>query len=99
MLQSYRLKQYTVTIGINKLLSNSSFYKHICLENINQLYKYSGKCENQQQYKSIIQTEILYTPEGFTENSPISPVPCALDKIPSTRKSLPPFTEVLGVKN
>ena len=56
------------------------------------------KCENQKQYKAIIQVEILYAPEGFTYNIPISPVPSVTITNPSERKSLSPFTELLDVK-
>ena len=48
-------------------------YEHRCLENIKKLYKYYGKCEDQQQYKDIIEAAMVPTPEGFTDNSPISP--------------------------
>ena len=54
LLQSDRLKQHMVTIGIDPLLSNNTMYKHICLENNKKLYTSSGKCDNQQHYKDII---------------------------------------------
>ena len=38
-----------------------------------KLYKYDGKCEYQQQYKDVIETAMVYTPEGFTDYSPMSP--------------------------
>ena len=60
-----------VTIGIDKSLSNSSMYEHICLENIKKIYKTAGKCDNQQRYKSIIEAAMVSTLEGFTENSPM----------------------------
>ena len=40
---------------------------------INNLYKYDGKCEYQQQYTDIIEAAMVYTPEGFTDSSPMSP--------------------------
>ena len=38
-----------------------------------KLHKYDGKCEDQQQYEYIIETATVSTPEGFTDNSPMSP--------------------------
>ena len=38
-----------------------------------KLYKYDGKCEDQQLYKDIIIATMVYTPEGFTDYIPISP--------------------------
>ena len=37
------------------------------MENNNKLYKVSGKCNYQQQYKAIIEAEMVSTPEGVTE--------------------------------
>ena len=39
---------------------------------IKKLYKSSGKCDNQQQYKSIIKSGIASTTEGLTKNSPVA---------------------------
>ena len=44
-------------------------YEHRCLENIKKLYKSTGKCYHQQQYKAILVAEIISTPEGLTYNS------------------------------
>ena len=44
--------------------------EHICIQNIKKLYKHSGKCDDQQQFKDILEDAIVYTPEGFTNNSP-----------------------------
>ena len=54
-MKSEQPKQYMVTIGLYQLLSNSAMYEHRSLENINNLYKYSGKCDYQQHYKDIIE--------------------------------------------
>ena len=67
------MKQHIVTIGVYLSLSNSVFYEHRCLENIKKLYEYDGKCEDQQQYRDIIEAAMVSTPEGFTDYSPISP--------------------------
>ena len=45
MLQSPQLKDHVQTIGIDQSLSNNSIYEHIFLENINELYKRAGKCD------------------------------------------------------
>ena len=41
---------------------------------------------------------MVSTPEGLTENSPISPRTSTTDKKPSAKKSLCMFTNVLDVK-
>ena len=55
MLQSLRLKEHAHTIGIHPYLSNNAIYEHKCLENIKKLYKQSGKCDDQKQFKGIIE--------------------------------------------
>ena len=87
-----------VTIGIYQWLSNSELYEHRCLERIKKLYKSAGKCDDQQQYKSIIVAAIVSTPYGFTDNSKISPGPYVTVKYNSARKLLRQFTEFLDVK-
>ena len=99
MLQSDQLKQDRVTIGIDKILINSAMYEHRCLENINKLYTSSGKCKYQQQYKSILETAMVFTPERFTDNSPMSPGPSMTVINPSAIKSLRIFTAVLDIKS
>ena len=47
-------------------------YEHICLENVKKLYKSAVKCDDQQQYKAIIEAEMVYDPKVFTDNTPIS---------------------------
>ena len=36
------MEKHTVTIGFDQSLSNIAIYEHICLENINKLYKSNG---------------------------------------------------------
>ena len=43
--------------------------------NINKLYTSAGICENQQQYKYILEVAMVSTPEIFTDNSPMPPGP------------------------
>ena len=66
---------------------------------IKDLYKSTGNCDYQQQYKSILGAEVVSTPEIFTKNSPMSPGPSVTFKNPSARKSIRLFTEVFDVKN
>ena len=56
-----------VKIGVYQLFSNSSLYEHRCLENIKNVYPSAGKCDDQQQYKAIIEAEMVSTPEFFSE--------------------------------
>ena len=62
-----------VAIGFDHSSSNSAMYDHRCLENINKLYKYAVKCDDQQQYKAIIEAQMFATTEVLTDNIPISP--------------------------
>ena len=58
-------------IGVDQSLSNSVMYEHRCLENIKKSYKSAGKCDYQQQYKAIIEAEMVSTTEGFIDNCPM----------------------------
>ena len=98
-LQLGRLKQYMVTILIDQSLSNCSMYKHRCMENINKLYTYAAKFDDQIQCKSIIEAPMVSTPDRFTDNSPMSPGTPMIVKKCSASKSLFLFIEVLNVKN
>ena len=59
-------------MGIDLSLDNNTIYEHKCLENIKNVYKQAGKCDNQQQFKDIIEAAMVSTPGGFTNNSRIS---------------------------
>ena len=72
MLQSLCLKDHVQIIHIDQSLSNNALYEHKCLQKINKLYKHYGKCDDQQQFKGILEADMVSTPEGFTDNSPIS---------------------------
>ena len=95
LLQWERLEKHMVSIAIDQYLSNSAMYEHICLENINKLYKSAGKFDDQQQYKAIIEEEMVYTPVVFTDNSPMSPSQYMTMKNTSTRKPLRQFLDTL----
>ena len=68
MLQSDRLKQFMVTIGIYQLLSNCTMYENICPGKTKKLYTYSGKYNDQLQFRSFIESPMVSTPEIYTDN-------------------------------
>ena len=57
------------------------------------------KCNDQQQYKTIIDSEMVSTPDGFTDNIPISTRHSVTVKHCSARKSLCRFSEPLDIKS
>ena len=73
-------------------------YEHRFLKTIKKLYKPDGKCDNQNQYKAILEAAMVSTTERFTENSPISPGPYVTVKNNGVIKSLRLFTELFYVK-
>ena len=77
-----------VTIGVNQSLSNSRIYEHVCLENIKILYKNYGKCDDQQHYKAILESEMVSTSEGGTVNITIPSIQYVTVKKTSSRKPL-----------
>ena len=86
------------TIGIDQSLSNKAIYEHKCLQIIKELYKHAGKCDDQQQFKDILEAAMVSIPQGFTNNIPRSPMTPTPVKKPSARKSLCLFTNILDVK-
>ena len=98
MLQLLCLKYHINTIGICQSLSNSALFEHRCLQNINKLYKRYGKCDDQKQFKYILEAAVVYNLGGFTYNSPRSPMNPTPVKKKSARKSLCLFTNILDVK-
>ena len=62
MLQSPCLKYHMKNIGIDQSLSNSDIFEDRCLQNINKLYKHAEKCDNQQQFKYILEDATVSTP-------------------------------------
>ena len=75
-----------------------SSFEHRCINNIKKIYQHSGKCDDQQKLKDIIEAAMLSTPEGFTDNSPNVPIPSTPVKKASASKSLCLFTNILDVK-
>ena len=67
MLKLPRLKDHVHTIGVHPSLIKNTLYEHKCLEHIKRWYKQAGECDDQQQFKDIIEADMVSTPEGFTE--------------------------------
>ena len=87
-----------VTIGLYQSLSNSALHKHIFLENIRKLYKSSGKCDDQQKYKAIIESDMVYNTEEVTKKSPVAAETSVTMKKPSARKLLSQILALIDVK-
>ena len=92
MLQSTRLKDNMKTIGIDQLLRKSATFEHICLQKIKKWYKHARKCDDQQQFKDILESAMVSTPECLFNNSPRYPMNPTPVKKPSAKKSLCLFT-------
>ena len=68
------------------------------MNNIQNIYQHAGKFDDQQNLKDIIDTAILSTPEGVTDNSPNVHMTSTPVKKPSAWKSLCLFTNILDVQ-
>ena len=68
------------------------------MNNIKKIYKHAGKFDDQQNLKEILESDLLSTPEAFTDNSPNVNMPSTPVKKPSARKSLYLFTNILDVQ-
>ena len=68
------------------------------MKNIRYIYQHAGKCDNQQNIRDIIYTNMVLTTEGVTYNSPNFPMAPTPVKKPSARKSLCLFTNILDVQ-
>ena len=85
-------------------LSNSKFFEHVCLEDINKLYKIEGKFDDQQQCKAMIETALVSTPEWCNDKIPITPNDSNISqssfspKNKYARKSLKTNSNTLGFK-
>ena len=62
------------------------------------MHKYDGKCDDQQQYKVILESAMLSTPEGLTNSIPIDVGTSENTNKPSVWKYLNPFSELFNVK-
>ena len=77
----------------------SAMYEHRFLENIKNIYKSSGKCENQQKYEAILEAAIVSNSEGCTDNILMIPRQYDPTKQPSTIKLLRQISEAWYVKH
>ena len=68
------------------------------MNNIEKIYQHAGKCDDQKNLNDIIDSAMVYTPEGVTENSPNVPMESTPVKKPSARKTLCLLTNILDVK-
>ena len=98
MLQSSRLEDHMKTIGIDQSSFTGSSFEQRCMNNIKKIYQHAGKCDYQQNLKDIIDTAILSTPEGVTDNSPNVHLTSSPVKKPSDSKSLCLFVNILDVQ-
>ena len=86
------------TIGIDQSSFTRSSFEHRCMNNIKNTYQHEGKSDDRQNLKDILEAALLYTPEGFTDNSTNMHMTSTPVKKPSARKSLCLFTNILDVK-
>ena len=63
------------------------------------MYQHAGKCDNQKNLKDILDSAMVSTPEGVTDDIPNVPIISTPVKKLSARKSLCLFTNILNVKN
>ena len=63
MLQSPCLEDNMKTIGIDQSLWNRSYFEHKCLNNMKKIYQHTGKCDDQNNLKDILDSDMVYTPE------------------------------------
>ena len=87
-----------VIIGVYQSSRNNDLYEHICLGKTKKIHKLDSKCDDQQQYKEIIESSMVSNNEGFTDNSPMSYGPSVTAKQPNASKSLLQLSETLDVK-
>ena len=50
------------TIGIDQSLCNRSYFEHKFLNNIKKIYQHAGKCDDQQNLKDTLDSDMVYTP-------------------------------------
>ena len=63
-----------------------------------KIYQHAGKCDDQQNLKDILDSSMVYTPEGVTDNIPnVTMKSTPVNKL-SYRKSLCLFTNILDVR-
>ena len=58
------------TIDIYQSLLTRSSFEHRCMNNTKKIYQHAGKCDDQQNFKDIIESALLSTTEGFIDKIP-----------------------------
>ena len=58
-MQSSRLEDHMKTIGINQSSFARSSFEHRCMNNIKKIYQHAGKCDDQQNFKDIIDAIVV----------------------------------------
>ena len=71
MLQSPCIEDHMNNIVIDQSLCNRSYFEHKLLNNIRKIYQHADNCDDQQNLKDILDANMVYTPEGFTDDSHI----------------------------
>ena len=61
MLQSPRLEYHMQTLGTDQSLCNRYYFEHKHLNNIKKIYQHAGKCDDQKNFKDIIDADMVYT--------------------------------------
>ena len=61
MLQLTRLKYHTKNIGIDQYLSNWESFERNFFNNIRYIYQHSGKCDDQQTFKYVLESDLVST--------------------------------------
>ena len=79
-------------------MRNRDSFEHKCLNNIKKIYQHAGKCDYQQNFKDILEADIVSTPEEITDYSPSFPMTQKTTNKTSARKSLRLVTNTFDVK-
>ena len=73
-------------------------FEHKCFNNTKKIYQHAGKCNDQQNLKDILDSAMVSTLEGVTDESPNFPM-TSTPVFLSASKSLCLFTNIFDVKN
>ena len=69
LFHSEQLKQHMFKAGVYQWISISALYEHILMGNVGKLYKYYIKCDNQHQYKALIESDMVSTHKVLIYNN------------------------------
>ena len=68
------------------------------MNNIKKIYQHAGKCDNKEDFKDILDADMVSTPQGVTDKSPNVPMTSTPVKKPSAMKLLFIFTNIFDIK-